>query len=56
LANVFLSQHIRSDEIEPISRIIGIPHNSFKEFNTRNIEAFNASVPNKENVKVIMKD
>jgi hypothetical protein len=52
LANAYNKKQILNDEIEPITRLIGIPQLSFKELNTKNIEDFNASVHNAESVTV----
>jgi hypothetical protein len=52
LANAFHEKRVLNDDIEPITRIMGIPQFSFKEFHTSNITDFNASIQNSEGVTV----
>ena len=52
MADSYNEKLVHDDDIDPITRLIGIPQKSFKEFCTENIEAFNVVAPNQEKVKV----
>mgnify|MGYP006976763551 CR=1 FL=1 len=52
LADSYNKNKIQSEKIEPLTRIMGIPQLAFKEFNTSNMEGFNAVVHNSENTRV----
>ena len=52
MADSYNERLVLDDDVDPITRMIGIPQKSFKEFCTSNIEAFNVVAPNQEKVKV----
>jgi len=51
LADSYNERLVLDDDVDPITRLMGIPQKSFKEFCTSNIEAFNVVAPNQEKVK-----
>lgn len=52
MADSYNERLVPEDDIDPITRLMGIPQRSFKEFCTENIEAFNVVAPNQEKVNV----
>ena len=54
LADTSREKDLLDLDLEPISKLCGVPKSSFSEFCTNNITAFNTIANNKQNVKVIL--
>ena len=52
LATWYLQEKFQDIQMEPVTRVMGIPPTSFKEFNKENIRGFNDIARNKPGVKV----